>query len=304
MNKRYHVLVVREDGKQYQNRILEWFQVRKNLTLAGILIGTLLLGTCGFIVLAAIQGNMVRHNIQLSNKERRLRQAFVDLGKDLNSARLSLSKSKSKLSQMEEMARQQHLKLNATAGVGGSMEVVGPTGRKALKSGDENISGLTDGILDLKEQVNFVYRKTQDVSRVLGPRLEAMAHTPSVWPVKGFISSGFGERGDPFDGKPEWHEGIDIAAHYGSIVRAPAKGLVVFTGWRGGYGNCIEISHGYGISTRYAHLSKILVKDGAHVNRYQPIGRVGSTGRSTGPHLHYEVRRNGRPVNPKRFLLY
>lgn len=127
--------------------------------------------------------------------------------------------------------------------------------------------------------------------------------TPTVWPAKGWITSTFGPREDPFTGERIMHLGIDLAAPEGTQVRAPAAGTVVFAGDRGAYGNSVAIDHGRGIVTHYAHLSRLLVAVGDEVKRGQHIGSVGNTGRSTGPHLHYEVRANGVPVNPRRFIL-
>ena len=139
---------------------------------------------------------------------------------------------------------------------------------------------------------------------VLRPHLEEMARIPTIWPTKGFITSGFGRRVDPIDEGSDYHTGVDISAPYGSPVRAPAEGLVVFCGWQQGYGNCVAITHGGGIVTRFAHLSKILTKPGLNVKRWQKIGQVGTSGRTTGSHLHYEVLHNGQPVNPQRYILF
>jgi murein DD-endopeptidase MepM/ murein hydrolase activator NlpD len=116
------------------------------------------------------------------------------------------------------------------------------------------------------------------------------------------ISSPFGMRLDPFLGRPELHTGIDLRGEVGEPVRATATGKVVVAGWDGGYGNMVEIDHGNGFSTRYGHLSKLLVKAGQFVRIGETIGRIGSTGRSTGPHLHYETRIDGKPVDPQKFL--
>jgi murein DD-endopeptidase MepM/ murein hydrolase activator NlpD len=115
-------------------------------------------------------------------------------------------------------------------------------------------------------------------------------------------TSGFGVRADPFDGRPAFHAGQDFAGPIGTPIRSTAPGIVSFTGVRTGYGNTIEIDHGHGFKTRYAHLSAIGVTVGQHVALGERIGAMGSTGRSTGPHLHYEVWVDGRPQNPKRFL--
>ncbi|HEU5480808.1 MAG TPA: M23 family metallopeptidase, partial [Candidatus Tumulicola sp.] len=118
------------------------------------------------------------------------------------------------------------------------------------------------------------------------------------WPVTGTITSPFGWRSNPFGGSPEFHQGLDIAAPTGTTVTAAAAGTVIMAQWYGGYGNYILIDHGGGYSTGYGHLSAIYVSNGQAVKRGQAIGAVGSTGASTGPHLHFEVRIDGKPVDP------
>jgi murein DD-endopeptidase MepM/ murein hydrolase activator NlpD len=130
-----------------------------------------------------------------------------------------------------------------------------------------------------------------------------LASTPSVWPARGWVTSDFGQRLDPYTADRVMHQGLDIAAPHGKEVVAPAEGTVVFAGLEGGYGNVLVIDHGYGIKTRYGHLAKITVKAGDRIKRGQVIAIIGNTGRSTGPHLHYEVRVNGIPQNPRKFIL-
>jgi murein DD-endopeptidase MepM/ murein hydrolase activator NlpD len=116
------------------------------------------------------------------------------------------------------------------------------------------------------------------------------------------ISSGFGYRSDPFLGTAAFHAGLDFKGPIGAPIFAAARGRVAFVGQRNGYGNCVEIDHGNGLMTRYAHMSAFRTRVGETVVAGQTIGAVGSTGRSTGPHLHFEVRLNGQPVNPRPFL--
>lgn len=129
------------------------------------------------------------------------------------------------------------------------------------------------------------------------------AFLPTMWAHLGKINNDFGYRRNPFGGRGyEFHSGLDIDGERGDAVAAPANGTVSKAGWEGGYGNLIEIDHGNGLTTRYGHLSKIGVQVGDTVQRGQLIGLIGSTGRSTGPHLHYEVRLNDKAINPRRFL--
>jgi murein DD-endopeptidase MepM/ murein hydrolase activator NlpD len=128
------------------------------------------------------------------------------------------------------------------------------------------------------------------------------ADAPSLWPIEGRVTSSFGERQDPFNGEGAFHSGIDIAAAYGTAVRAAADGDVAKAGFGTGYGREITIDHGHDLLTLYGHLSSIAVVEGEHVTRGQVIGYVGQSGRSTGPHLHYEVRVHDVPVNPHKYL--
>jgi murein DD-endopeptidase MepM/ murein hydrolase activator NlpD len=132
---------------------------------------------------------------------------------------------------------------------------------------------------------------------------QALANaTPSVWPVYGWLTGGFGMRSDPFTGEAGFHKGLDISADKGQSVYATAEGTVESASYSGDYGNLIVLNHGYGLTTRYGHLSRFAVKPGDSVKKGDIIGYVGSTGRSTGSHLHYEVLSNGKLVNPLRLL--
>jgi murein DD-endopeptidase MepM/ murein hydrolase activator NlpD len=126
--------------------------------------------------------------------------------------------------------------------------------------------------------------------------------SPNLWPVEGQVTGSFGERIDPFNGEGAFHSGVDISSAYGHAVIAPADGVVTFADFLGGYGKAIMIDHGHGIATRYGHLSGFAVTAGQEVHRGNIIGYVGLSGRSTGPHLHYEVRINDTPVNPYKYL--
>ncbi len=128
------------------------------------------------------------------------------------------------------------------------------------------------------------------------------AATPSIWPVAGWLSSPFGVRRDPFSGSTDFHPGLDISADHGVPVHAPADGLVTSAAPNGNYGNLVVVEHGYGITTRYGHLSRFAVSPGDAVSRGDVIGFVGSTGRSTSPHLHYEILLNGQLTNPLKLL--
>ena len=168
-------------------------------------------------------------------------------------------------------------RVGSNAGVGGPFESAASSTFKSLFDSWKKLDQLQDGIIAV----------------------------PSDKPIKASVefTSGFGVRSDPFHAGAAMHPGIDLAGPYGTPVYATADGTVLRAGWNsGGYGNLVEIDHGRGITTRYGHMSAILVHEGDHITRGQQIGRIGSTGRSTGNHLHYEVRIDGRAVNPIPFM--
>lgn len=155
-------------------------------------------------------------------------------------------------------------------------------------------------LMETSSQIEQMIRRIQSgSSNAAGP---AGGSGALMWPTSGPITSPFGWRTHPIFGTERFHSGIDIGADYGDSVVAADSGVVVSSGWLGGYGNVIIIEHGNGISTLYAHNSELVVEEGARVSKGQLISRVGSTGYSTGPHLHFEVRENGSPVSPMNYL--
>ena len=193
------------------------------------------------------------------------------------------------------------------------VEKVEDTSRKlAEKSGvvtDETVSLGTGGPeipLDEMGLATLASKmgRLEENMRAYEEILRQRGYTPTLWPVDGTLEGGFGGRRNPFGGPGyEFHTGQDIEAPMGSPVIAGARGQVSFVGWQNGYGQLVVIDHGGGLSTRYGHLSHIDVELGQQISRGQLVGKVGSTGRSTGPHLHYEVRINDQPVNPLQYLL-
>ncbi len=175
----------------------------------------------------------------------------------------------------------------ATAGVGSG----GPLDR---------LSAAPETLVRRQEQLDQQLAK---VERKLSDEALMLSHTPVVAPLVGVITDGFGPRLDPVTRRPAFHDGLDISVALGTVVTAPADGVVVFANRDAGYGRMIKINHGYGYTTIYGHLERFLVKEGAKVTRGQPIGRVGMSGRTTGPHLHYEVWKDGEKQNPLHYIL-
>lgn len=152
-------------------------------------------------------------------------------------------------------------------------------------------------------RLDKLVEKSVTLSGVLENQRALLATTPSIWPVRGYLSAGFGNRVDPFTGLKDFHPGLDISAPLGTRILAPADGVVIFAGVKGGYGNAVTVSHGRGLVTHYGHMDVINVRAGQQVRRGSVIGFVGSTGRSTAPHLHYEVWLNGSNQNPLQYIL-
>jgi murein DD-endopeptidase MepM/ murein hydrolase activator NlpD len=167
---------------------------------------------------------------------------------------------------------------------------------------DKLITGMRNSIEKLNEDANTREKSFNELMAFLHEQKSILASTPSIWPVTGWVTSGFGARQSPFSSGVEFHKGLDISTRFGKEVVAPADGLVIISTFDPQDGNFIKIDHGHGLASGFAHLSRMAVKHGTRVKRGQIIGYVGDTGRSTGPHLHYAVFVNNVPVNPKRYL--
>jgi murein DD-endopeptidase MepM/ murein hydrolase activator NlpD len=186
------------------------------------------------------------------------------------------------------------VKNRAMGGAPGAVPAWLPT---RVPGSPEDTFGMLRELLGVLEgRLNFV--------RPAVERWQALANaTPSIWPARGWLSASFGNRADPFTGATTFHPALDISADRGQPIYATAAGTVQSASYSGAYGNLVEIAHGFGLTTRYGHMSRMAVRTGSTVKRGDVIGYVGATGRATGAHVHYEVWVNGRPINPLRLLL-
>jgi murein DD-endopeptidase MepM/ murein hydrolase activator NlpD len=225
---------------------------------------------------------------RLRAENAQLRHVNQSFESSIKSLQTKLTTSEDRTRQLAIMAGLENLGSGADVGVGGGMPLDGaaPGDLHAMHSRAGQLNGMLDAI-----------------QAKLGERVRAISSTPTIAPVRGILTSGFGTRSDPMTHGPGLHQGVDIAAAAGQPVYAAADGLVMLAGTATGYGEAIYLAHGFSISTRYGHLSEIDVHPGQRVHRGEMIGRVGSTGRSTGSHLHYEVRLDGNPVNPMAYIL-
>ena len=225
--------------------------------------------------------------------------------KDLQVANESFSKSVESLRTQLRGVEDKTRKLAIIAGIS-TLDETAQGGVGGVRQTDE-FSGGANAYRDDIDKMSFRSHRVQRDLSVLQKKFEAqfllLSSTPSIAPVRGILTDGFGGRSDPFTGESGTHTAIDISSAMGQPVRSPADGIVVKSEWANGYGNVVYVSHGYGYSTRYGHLKSFAVRPGQKVKRGEVIAFVGSTGRSTGPHLHYEVRLNNNPVNPLEYIL-
>lgn len=188
-------------------------------------------------------------------------------------------------------------------GIGGPEKGNGPPTALGGTADANTLASLRRHLEALKLRASLQEQSFLELVEVAENRKMQWESIPSVWPTRGFLSSGYGRRISPFTGLDTMHEGIDIGSSYGTPVIAPAAGVVSAIGVDGAMGNAVRLDHGGGIVTRFGHLSKTVVQMGRRVRRGEVIGHVGSTGLSTGPHLHYEVNVDGRAVNPMKYIL-
>lgn len=230
-----------------------------------------------------------------------------------NELRIQKEELKDRYSQLEQIAKERDMQVASLGSLAG--EVSSLYGLKSdvnlVSASSENIqqdqvSSSLDRLYTLKTtalngaaSTGISLGLTRNVTPADWMRANA---APNLWPVEGPVTGSFGERIDPFNGEGAFHSGVDIGSSYGQPIVAPADGIVEFADFMGGYGRAIILDHGHGITTRYGHLSKFSIISGQHVHRGDTIGYVGLSGRSTGPHLHYEVRINDTPVNPYKYL--
>ena len=232
---------------------------------------------------------------------------------EFNQLRTEKDQLKSNYSRLEQVAKERDLQVASLGSIAG--EVSALYGLKAqptlvtatseqiqaaeVSSSLDQLHALRTSALTGATMVGLTMGLTRNVTTADWIKANS---APNLWPVEGQVTGSFGERIDPFNGEGAFHSGVDIGSSYGHPIVAPADGIVTLTEAMGGYGKTIMIDHGSGISTRYGHLSGFAVTAGQHVQRGDVIGYVGESGRSTGPHLHYEVRINDTPVNPYKYL--
>jgi murein DD-endopeptidase MepM/ murein hydrolase activator NlpD len=211
---------------------------------------------------------------------------------------------------IDDLARLNDLdqKLRVTAGLAPFQDTrIGRGGSRAetaLEDADVRlVDRLPADLRSLEEEMSSRAQGLLELTRFVEARRDVLAATPTIWPVEGLLTDDFGRRRSPFTGRSEMHEGLDLAAPLGTPVRAAADGVVTFAGPLASFGTVVSLRHGHGFTTLYAHLGRTTVKPGQTLSRGTTIGLIGLTGRTTGPHVHYEVHQRGTPVNPMLYIV-
>ena len=296
----YTLLFVPQDSKKVFKIKIPFYGLVTGLAVATVLVIFLLYVLVDYFYIMGTFNNI--DEIQVRNRK---------LGKQLYSYKLRIESVENSLERLKTLTA----KLKIVSNIGGPEQKDQQNSESDMIEGIDDFSMSTDAeidsefrkmhndLRDVEYKIAYQEEELTNLGEYLVEQSALLAATPSIIPVKGWITSVFGSRVDPFTKKVERHEGLDISSRMGTPIIAPADGVVTFAGNKPGYGLMLSIDHGYGITTVYGHNSRIFVAQGARVKRGMPISSVGNTGRSTGPHLHYEVRVNGVPVNPKKFIL-
>ena len=267
-----------------------------------------------FVISAAGVGLVIQDYIKIKTKMpimTQLQEENVQRAEQFKHLAKRIDELTSRMCELREFDRKLKVMVNQDTsneeeqqnGLGGANPILAGNGNSAISDHKQLVRKMHRALDNLEDESALSELDKSELHKLLEEQKTLLASTPSIWPTKGWLSSSFGMRKSPFTGRKEFHKGIDISTRIKSPIYAPADGVVSHVGRDPGYGKMVWIKHGNGILTKYAHLNTYLVSKGQHVKRGETIALVGNTGRSTGPHLHYEVHLNGVAVNPKRYIL-
>ncbi|MBW1695521.1 MAG: peptidoglycan DD-metalloendopeptidase family protein [Deltaproteobacteria bacterium] len=242
----------------------------------------------------------IQNNLEEITAQRKQIQKFAKEINSLKSKLLVLRNSEEKIRIIANIEQQDSRE--TLFGVGGSLPEDLNAQIDLSQKHNSLIREMHRQVEQLHVAIKHQYNRFDSLLKHLERKQNILACTPSIRPVDGWITSRFGNRISPFTGLREFHKGLDIAARRGTPVAATADGIVTYVGYKGQLGKVIVIDHGYGMVTRYGHIQKALKKRGDRVKRGEKIALVGDSGRTTGPHVHYEVLLNGLPVNPEKYI--
>lgn len=267
-------------------------------------LGLVLVLAAGLLGAAAlVLGTDLKQRADLA-KAQELKQANLRIAADLVHGRDALIR----VAQLEDQLRRM-LKFKTEKALIRGQAIGGPTDQDVKElaqlldeSPEEAVQKNQDNMAVLIQSAEAREKNFDEIRSYVLRRSTLMAARPEGWPVHGWISSGFGPRVDPVSDKPGFHTGVDIANDTGTPIHVTADGVVAFAGWEGGYGKLVVVNHGNGYSTYYGHMSEIKVPVGKPLHRGDVVGLMGATGNTTGPHVHYEVRLYGAPIDPIKYM--
>lgn len=301
MSKRYTIVLAdRQTGS------VRRFTIRLRpfaIGLGAVLAFPVIVGL-GLRVSATTEVNHLRRsNATLAQENSSYRQATGALAAQIESLQSAISELgiRARLDPVSARAMEKLPAVVKNRAEGGT-SVAGASAMLTPEVSLASISSLDQTFTMLRNVLGSLEGHLNIVRRTVEKRESLMNATPSIWPVHGWLSAGYGMRSDPFTGDRDFHPGLDISADKGTPIFATAAGIVELAAPSGDYGNLVVVDHGYGLVTRYGHLSKFAVWQGRQVKRGDTIGYIGATGRATGPHLHYEVLANGKLINPLQLL--
>jgi len=264
---------------------------------AVLLIGLLTVGHYFTLLTSAAENRVLKEeNAQLRSQILLVQEKVAHIQSTLDRVERFDAKLRTAVTHLQDPER--NLAIGPVGQPDGEAAAAGPA-----PAAQENLAALPGRLHSLETEAVRQESSLRELQEYFDDQKSLLASTPSIWPTQGWVTSDFGVRLDPYSADRTMHQGLDIATPHGQSVMSPSDGTVVFNGTEGGYGKVLVIDHGYGVKTRYGHLSEVLVRLGERIARGQKVAAVGNTGRSTGPHLHYEVRVNGIPENPRKFIL-
>jgi murein DD-endopeptidase MepM/ murein hydrolase activator NlpD len=271
-------------------------KLRKLIVPAYLLHGLAVLAVIGGITVTAAVGSYSRMLWKVGNYNA-LRHEQDTLKKQYQALQSNVKDTNQRLDSLQSLATE----VAMTYGVLRYHPVAFDTGDNPT-SAEESFDRSVEQYTFLKRNAAAIAVSSTGLQLIPAISFADSTYTPSMWPVLGHITDGFGERLDPFSGEGAFHTGVDVASDYGAPVHATADGIVTIAENHAGYGRLVVIDHGFGISTWYAHLSSFTAVAGSRIKRGETVGYTGISGRSTGPHVHYEVRVNNAPINPWRYM--
>ena len=295
---KFHIVIFREKrGKARKLQLKGWMLMGLGLALALLVAGNVVL-----LNDLTGSGNLAR-SLSLTEKSAQEQKAqLLNLSQKLISLQKDVTRIRDFDSKLRVMINLEQENVMSVASRGGPGQDLAK-GYLPLYRQELLARKMNEFLRQLSVESRLEEVRQQEIIQRLRANKDVLEATPSVWPVGGWVTSGFGWRVSPFTAKREFHRGLDISAPAGTTIYAPSRGVVAFIERDPSYGLVLNITHGTGLVSRYAHLQRVAVKQGQVVQRGEAVAFVGDSGRSTGPHLHYEIRISGVPVNPMRYIL-